>query len=95
MKERRYFLITGVEGEEGWVLEELQEGFFELDEGEIGVNVPLQNTFSPCIYQASTLTQISKESYDKIIELHEESMDTGWGTDEEEQLNKLVKEAIS
>lgn len=92
---KRFFVVTGIEWEYGYTLEEVQSGIYNLEEDEVGLNNPLDNGFAPNVYKLSDVTEISKEAYNKIMQLHYDSAEEGWGEEEEQKLQVLIEEALS
>lgn len=91
---KRFFVVTGIEDEYGWLLETGSKKWYNLEEGEVEVFNPLGNGFSPEIYQVSDVTEISKENYDKLMQVHIDSAEEGWGAEEDEKFQSLLKEIL-
>lgn len=91
---KRFFVVTGIEDEYGWILETSSNKWFNLEEGEVEVFNPLGNGFSPEIYQASDVTEISKEDYDKLMQVHIDSAEEGWGEEEDDKFQGLLKQIL-
>lgn len=91
----RFFMITGIEWEYGFIAEEVAEGVFNLESDEVALEDPFANAVARSIYKRKDVTEISKAVYDKIMKLHIDSAEEGWGDEEQDALEGIIKEVIS
>lgn len=91
----RFFIITGIEWEYGFIAEEVTEGVFNLESDEVALEDPFSNIAARTIYKKEDVIEISKDVYDKIMKLHIDSAEEGWGDEETYALEDIIKEITS
>ena len=88
----RFFIITGIDWEYGFLMEEVKGA---TKEGTVLLNNPLERFDCPEAYKIEDVVEISKENHDKIMKLHLDSAEEGWGDEEEDALQNIIKEVTS
>lgn len=92
MKETgRFFMVTGFEDEYGFAMEEVKDSV-KIEADEVLLNNALGNCYFPDAYNLDDVTEISKETYDKLIKLHMHGMENGWDEKEQAEFERITNE---
>ncbi|AMB18818.1 hypothetical protein BH780_gp237 [Bacillus phage Eldridge] len=87
----RYYVITGIEDEYGFIMEEVVG---VVREGEVMLDNPLGRYPMPEAYSLEDVIELDEITYNRIMKMHIDTAETGWGDEEEDELQAILKDLM-